>query len=41
MWRLPRTYPGISLSQAHRTLGKRVDGRNKCGHDVLGGDAIG
>ena len=28
--------PAISLSQTRRTLGERVDGRDKPGHDVLG-----
>ena len=28
--------PGISLNQAHRSLGKRVDGRDKSGHDEKG-----
>ena len=33
---MPGLDPGISLSRTHRTLGKRVDGRIKCGHDVVG-----
>ena len=32
--------PGISLSQTRRTLGERVDGRDKPGHDVLGFPAM-
>ena len=33
---MPGLVPGISFSQAGRTLGERVDGRDKPGHDVLG-----
>ena len=33
---MPGLVPGISLSQPRRTLGERVDGRDKPGHDVLG-----
>ena len=33
---MPGLVPGISLSQTRRTLGERVDGRDKPGHDVLG-----
>ena len=36
---MPGLDPGISLRRTHRTLGKRVDGRIKCGHDVVGGAA--
>ena len=31
---MPGLDPGISLSRTHRTPGKHVDGRIKCGHDV-------
>jgi len=33
---MPGLVPGISFRQASPSLGKRVDGRNKCGHDVVG-----
>ena len=33
---MPGPVPGISLNQAHRTLGNRVDGRDKPGHDEKG-----
>ena len=37
---MPGLVPGISLSQTRRTLGERVDGRDKPGHDVLGFPAM-
>ena len=37
---MPGLVPGISLSQTRRTLGERVDGRDKLGHDVLGFPAM-
>ena len=37
---MPGLVPGISLSQTRRTLGERVDGRDKPDHDVLGFPAM-
>ena len=34
---MPGLGPGISSSQVRRTLGKHMDGRNKSGHDGVGG----
>ena len=37
---MPGLVPGISLSLIRRTLGERMDGRDKPGHDVLGFPAM-
>ena len=37
---MPGLVPGISRNQDRWALGKRVDGRNESGHDVLGAPSI-